>query len=241
MTIIQLNPPIPVITKNKGRGLAWLIVDYGPEHHLMWTVAINDTGELWTLPNTEVRAEKNITMGRMSCVKNEKDKIDVIFDRMQVFENNLAGLDGLIKHCQEGIEKLFERIEKLDELLGEAIEDIAIIKSKEEDSKKLFERITKVEHQHDLSRVYQEGIEKLCLRIEKVEVYTDEIKTLINTAAYQKGILDGYGIIIKELENNVENNHKRSTKGIIELFDRLGLLEAKINSVICNKTNEEVT
>ncbi len=61
--ILQLNPPIPMSTP-KGAGLAWLVTDYGAEHHLLWTVAINETGEIWTFQNPEVRAEKNITMGR---------------------------------------------------------------------------------------------------------------------------------------------------------------------------------
>jgi hypothetical protein len=62
-TLIQLNPPIPLTTP-KGDGLAWLVIDYGVEHNLMWTVAIDETGELWTFSNHEVRAQKNITMGR---------------------------------------------------------------------------------------------------------------------------------------------------------------------------------
>lgn len=63
MMIIQLNPPIPLSTP-KGNGLAWLVLDYGAEHNLMWTVAINDTREIWTFSNVEVRAQKNVTMGR---------------------------------------------------------------------------------------------------------------------------------------------------------------------------------
>lgn len=68
--IIQLNPPIPLKTP-KGDGLAWMMIDYGAEHHLMWVVAIDDTGEIWTFANPEVRAQKNITMGRLTKEKNE--------------------------------------------------------------------------------------------------------------------------------------------------------------------------
>jgi hypothetical protein len=64
MTILQLNPPIPMSTP-KGNGEAWLVVDYGAEHHLLWTIAIDATGEIWTYPNPEVRALTNITMGRI--------------------------------------------------------------------------------------------------------------------------------------------------------------------------------
>lgn len=59
----QLNPPIPMSTP-KGEGLAWFMIDYGAEHNLMWVVAINETREIWTFQNPEVRATKNITMGR---------------------------------------------------------------------------------------------------------------------------------------------------------------------------------
>jgi hypothetical protein len=62
--ILQLNPPIPMQTP-KGEGLAWLVLDYSAEYNLLWTVAINETGEIWTFANPEVRATKNITMGRM--------------------------------------------------------------------------------------------------------------------------------------------------------------------------------
>lgn len=61
--MIQLNPPIPLSTP-KGNGLAWFLIDYGAEHHIMFVVAIDDTGEIWTFENPVVRAQKNITMGR---------------------------------------------------------------------------------------------------------------------------------------------------------------------------------
>lgn len=136
MTIIQLVPPIPMSTP-KGSGLAWLVIDYGCEHNLMWTVAINETGEIWTFPNPEVRAEKNITMGRMVSIKSEEDKFDVIFDRMEAFENTLEASNrfndnnhSLIQHAQEGIEKLFERIEKLDKYVAGLNEDMAVVEAK---------------------------------------------------------------------------------------------------------------
>lgn len=62
--IHQLNPSIPLMTP-KGEGLAWAIIDYSEEHDLFWVVAINETGEVWTFNNKEVRAIKNITMGRL--------------------------------------------------------------------------------------------------------------------------------------------------------------------------------
>ncbi len=64
MNVLQLSPPIELNTP-KGKGLAWFVTDYGFEHNLQWTVAINDTGEIWSFSNPEVRATKNITMGRI--------------------------------------------------------------------------------------------------------------------------------------------------------------------------------
>lgn len=61
--LLQLNPPIPVLTP-KGRGLAHVVIDYGPEHDLLWVVFQDETGECWTFNNREVRGQQNITMNR---------------------------------------------------------------------------------------------------------------------------------------------------------------------------------
>lgn len=61
--ITQLNPPIPVSTP-KGNALAQLVIDYGPEHNLIWVCFIDATGECWSYDNKYIRAQTNITMGR---------------------------------------------------------------------------------------------------------------------------------------------------------------------------------
>lgn len=63
--LTQLNPPIPLDTP-KGKALAHFVIDYGPEHNLMWVTFVDATGECWTWPNPKVRAQKNMTMGRLS-------------------------------------------------------------------------------------------------------------------------------------------------------------------------------
>lgn len=63
--MLQLNPPLPMNTP-KGEGYAHVLIDYGPESDLYWTVFITATGEVWTFPNSEVRASKNVTLGRVS-------------------------------------------------------------------------------------------------------------------------------------------------------------------------------
>lgn len=62
--MIQLNPPIELMTP-KGRGICHFLIDYGIEDNLYWVVFIHDTGECWTYANPEIKACKNITMGRL--------------------------------------------------------------------------------------------------------------------------------------------------------------------------------
>jgi hypothetical protein len=62
--MVQLNPPLPLSTP-KGDGLALMLIDYGTEYNLMWVVAIDETCEIWTFQNPDVRVLKNITMGRL--------------------------------------------------------------------------------------------------------------------------------------------------------------------------------
>jgi hypothetical protein len=60
--MLQLNPPLPVVTPN-GKALAHVLIDYGPEHDLLW-VCFEENGQCWTWRNQEIRADRNITFGR---------------------------------------------------------------------------------------------------------------------------------------------------------------------------------
>ncbi len=60
----QLNPPIPLHVLDKGDGLAIGMIDYGPEHNLLWITAIDATGEIWCAPNPKVRMQANWSLGR---------------------------------------------------------------------------------------------------------------------------------------------------------------------------------
>lgn len=60
----QLNPPIPMDT-SKGAGLAFAVIDYGLEHHLLWVVALDESGEVWSVPNPDVRVQPNWSAGRV--------------------------------------------------------------------------------------------------------------------------------------------------------------------------------
>ena len=66
MAFSQLNPPIPMIVDGKGKGIAFGMIDYGPEHNLLWITAIDATGEIWCAPNPMVRMQANWSMGRGS-------------------------------------------------------------------------------------------------------------------------------------------------------------------------------
>ena len=62
--ILQLNPPIPVETP-KGKALAQFLIDYGPEHHLLW-VCFQENGECWSWQNPSIRGETNLSYNRVT-------------------------------------------------------------------------------------------------------------------------------------------------------------------------------
>jgi hypothetical protein len=57
---------IGVITP-KGKGVIWLVTEYGHETDTIYTV-IQDTGELWQWTHKNLKISENITFGR----KNER-------------------------------------------------------------------------------------------------------------------------------------------------------------------------
>jgi hypothetical protein len=54
--------PIVRVSDNM-KGYAFLIIDYSQEHDLMFTCAM-DNSEIWTLKNSDIRMDVNITLGR---------------------------------------------------------------------------------------------------------------------------------------------------------------------------------
>jgi hypothetical protein len=61
--IIQLNPTLPLETP-RGKGFAHFVIDYSQEHDLLWVVFLDDSGECWTFQNSEIRIQKNLSIGR---------------------------------------------------------------------------------------------------------------------------------------------------------------------------------
>ena len=62
--IVQLHPSIPVVTP-QGNAQAMMVIDYGPEHDLVWVCFLDSNGQCWSYRNSEIRGQKNITMGRL--------------------------------------------------------------------------------------------------------------------------------------------------------------------------------
>lgn len=62
--LTQLHTPIPVHVIDKGSGIAFAVIDYGIEHHLIWVPALDESGEIWCAPNPEIGVVDNWTLGR---------------------------------------------------------------------------------------------------------------------------------------------------------------------------------
>lgn len=82
--ITQLNPALPLDTP-KGAALCHFIIDYGMESDLYWVCFLDYNGECWTFSNKEIRAQKNITLGR----SNELDRLNEAIKQHRA-ETNIA-------------------------------------------------------------------------------------------------------------------------------------------------------
>lgn len=68
--MLQLDPSIPVHVLEKGNGEAVGWIDYSKECDLLWIVALDTNGEVWIVPNKDIRFINNYSIGR----KYEKEK-----------------------------------------------------------------------------------------------------------------------------------------------------------------------
>lgn len=75
--ILQLNPPLPLETP-KGKALAHFVIDYGPEHDLVW-VCFQSDGECWSWQNPDIRATTNVTFKRQT---EHNDALRTMRDRI---------------------------------------------------------------------------------------------------------------------------------------------------------------
>jgi hypothetical protein len=63
MNIFEPKNRIEVLTP-KGNGVIWLVTDYGHETDTIYTIIINETGELWQYVHKDIKVKSNITFGR---------------------------------------------------------------------------------------------------------------------------------------------------------------------------------
>lgn len=61
--MLQLDPPLPVVTPY-GKAMAHILLDYGPEHDLLWVCFQDASKECWTWANKDIRAQENLTYDR---------------------------------------------------------------------------------------------------------------------------------------------------------------------------------
>lgn len=65
-----VNPlPLEVVggpgwTGPTGRGLCYFVIEGAIDADIVWVIAMDDTGEIWSVRNPFVRAVKNKTLGR---------------------------------------------------------------------------------------------------------------------------------------------------------------------------------
>jgi len=52
------------VSTPKGDGVVFYLIDYGHESDTIYTIIINDTGELWQFTNRDIIVKPNITFRR---------------------------------------------------------------------------------------------------------------------------------------------------------------------------------
>ena len=63
MRIYEPKNRIDVITP-KGEGIIWLVTELGHETDTIYTIIINQTGEMWQYCHRDIKVKSNITFGR---------------------------------------------------------------------------------------------------------------------------------------------------------------------------------
>lgn len=50
----------------KGDGVVWIITDYGHETDTIYSIIINNTGEIWQFTHKDIRVKDNLTFRRIN-------------------------------------------------------------------------------------------------------------------------------------------------------------------------------
>ncbi len=62
--MLQLNPAIPLWhVPTKSPCYAYVLIDYSQDHDLLW-VCVLKSGEIWAVPNKDLRGQENFSLGR---------------------------------------------------------------------------------------------------------------------------------------------------------------------------------
>lgn len=51
----------------KGDGIVWYLIDYGHETDTVYTIIINDTGEIWQFTHKDLIVKPNVTFRRSNA------------------------------------------------------------------------------------------------------------------------------------------------------------------------------
>lgn len=67
--ILQLEPSLPVFVVAgtgcpTGKGRCFVLIDYGCEEFTLFKIAMDATGEIYDVPQSHVRFQNNMSLGR---------------------------------------------------------------------------------------------------------------------------------------------------------------------------------
>jgi len=69
--MLQLSPELPFWHEPSAQlCFAFLVIDYTPDHDLLWVCKMQNSGEIWCVANKELRAVENISLGRLRPCKD---------------------------------------------------------------------------------------------------------------------------------------------------------------------------
>lgn len=71
---IRLDPSIPMVCP-KGRGRAIMMIDASEDHHIFWVIVLDDSGQIWTCANPEVRVQANWSLRTKADVLPVKGEV----------------------------------------------------------------------------------------------------------------------------------------------------------------------
>jgi len=57
------------VSTPKGDGILFFVIDYGHESNTIYTIIINDTGEMWQFTHKDLVVKSNITFGRHGYIE----------------------------------------------------------------------------------------------------------------------------------------------------------------------------